>query len=107
MRAYAASYRAANREKVNAYDALREKRVRNARPPWAISFFIGEAYDLAVRRSRLTGIRWHVDHIIPIKSPSVCGLHAHTNLQVIPEIENKRKGNSIQERQIPPIGGRT
>jgi hypothetical protein len=34
-----------------------------------------------------------VDHIIPLKSDFVCGLHCHTNLRVITAEENKAKNN--------------
>lgn len=48
---------------------------------------------LAALRTKTTGIRWEVDHIVPLVHPQVCGLHVETNLRVIPAIENRRKGN--------------
>ena len=64
-----------------------------ATPKWANLFFIEEAYLLATLRNRLTGIRWEVDHIVPLVHPLVCGLHTEANLAVIPKVENRRKGN--------------
>ena len=67
-----------------------------ATPSWANSFFIEEAYDLAKRRSKLKSggfSTWHVDHIVPLKSDLVCGLHVEHNLQVIPSTHNLSKGN--------------
>ena len=61
--------------------------------PWANQFFIEEIYDLAHRRSRLTGIRWDVDHIVPLRSKIVCGLHVERNLQVITHRQNCQKRN--------------
>lgn len=58
------------------------------------SFIIEEAYNLSSKRTKATGITWQVDHIIPIKHREVCGLHTGYNLQVIPEITNKRKSNN-------------
>ncbi len=36
---------------------------------------------------------YRVDHIVPLSSKLVCGLHTHTNLQVITCRENQAKGN--------------
>lgn len=65
----------------------------NAVPRWANEFFIREAYQLALRRTRITGFKWSVDHIVPLRGKMVCGLHCEANLAVIPMIDNERKGN--------------
>lgn len=52
-----------------------------------------EAYRLCRERTRTTGVRFEVDHIVPLRSKVVCGLHNEHNLRVIPAIENNRKGN--------------
>lgn len=65
----------------------------NAVPKWANKFFMEEIYDLARLRTRVMGFQWHVDHIVSIKSPLVCGLHVENNLRVIPAIENLKKRN--------------
>ncbi len=81
---------------MNAANAcIRKAGSKNVVPSWSIKFFVNEAYALARLRKKLTGIDWHVDHIVPIKSPLVCGLHAHTNLQVIPASQNIEKTNKM------------
>ena len=64
-----------------------------AMPGWANRFFINEAYHLASLRTRMLGFPWHVDHIVPLISEIVCGLHTHDNLRVISGKENLAKGN--------------
>lgn len=82
-------------ERMNARNAKRRALKRNAIPVWANHFFIKEAYDLAQRRTKATGFKWQVDHIVPLKSPLVCGLHTHTNLQVISMAANVAKKNFV------------
>lgn len=83
----------ANRSRIYVLHGIKRALTRNATPAWANSFFMQEAYDLAKRRTLATGFKWHVDHIVPLKSKIVCGLHTHTNLQVIPAVSNIRKNN--------------
>jgi len=105
-------YRAANLEKMrelgrkwakdNAGKMLQTNAARRAAkhraiPIWAKeefdSFVVKEMYDLAVRRTISTGVKHHVDHIVPLRSDVVCGLHCAANLRVITETENFSKGN--------------
>jgi hypothetical protein len=80
-------------EKRASYGALHRAAKLRATPTWANRFFIEEAYDLAQRRTKATGFRWHVDHIVPLQSKTVCGLHVENNLQVVPAFRNQSKGN--------------
>lgn len=48
--------------------------------------------------SKTTNILYEVDHIIPISHPDVCGLHVPWNLQIIPQAENRAKGNTFTHK---------
>jgi len=92
-RALAKKYRINNPAKANANSAAYQAGKLQAIPKWANEFFTEEAYDLAQRRTKCTGFAWHVDHIVPLRSNRVCGLHVENNLRVIPARENISKGN--------------
>lgn len=82
-----------NPEKVSALSARRQGAELRATPAWSNLFFINEAYELARMRTKMLGYPWHVDHIVPIQSKKVCGLHVENNLRVIPAAENILKSN--------------
>ncbi len=60
-------------------------------------WIISEIYDLAKLKTKLTGTKWHVDHVIPLRGKIVSGLHVPANLQVISEQANKVKRNNFAE----------
>lgn len=82
-----------NPDKVTAETVKRQLRQRQAQPAWASDELIAEAYALARLRTEMTGIPWQVDHIVPLNSDLVCGLHWEGNLQVIPAVANNAKNN--------------
>lgn len=93
QRAKIAAWKAANPEKVAAINAARRAARKSAVPSWANRFFIEEIYHLARLRTKLLGVKHHVDHIVPLRSEIVCGLHCERNLRVIPAIDNQKKHN--------------
>lgn len=64
-----------------------------ATPPWACELAILEKYKTARVAAKLTGQKWHVDHIVPLQSPLVCGLHCEANLQLLLAVNNIAKRN--------------
>lgn len=87
---------AANPHKVAAHAAKRRASLQQRTPAWLTDddhWMIEQAYDIAAKRTEVTGIEWHVDHKIPLKGRRVSGLHVPMNLQVIPAIVNMRKHN--------------
>lgn len=66
---------------------------RAAVPRWANKDAVRLFYEDASRRSAETGQRWEVDHIVPLQSRFVCGLHCEANLRVIPRSDNRSKSN--------------
>lgn len=86
-------WRKKNPQFTSATNANRRAAKLRAAPAWRNHFFISEAYDLAKRRTQAFGYRWVVDHVVPLISESVCGLHVEHNLNVIPETHNTLKGN--------------
>lgn len=85
-----------NPVKFAALKKPRRKRYRakklNATPAWADREEVAMWYEVATVLSR-SGVEFHVDHIVPLRSPNVCGLHVHTNLTVVPWHVNIAKGN--------------
>lgn len=65
---------------------------RNAKPSWINNDMVAFFYKLATELSK-TGEIWHVDHIVPIRSKKVCGLHWEGNLQLLKKHENLSKNN--------------
>lgn len=81
-----------------AREAYRRAMKVNATPSWLNDEHKKQIELLYVERDRLrseNGIIYHVDHILPLVSDIVCGLHVPWNLQVIPADDNLKKGNKV------------
>jgi hypothetical protein len=91
----AQQYRLANRDKVYAWNGTRRAQLRNAVPVWADLLEIERVYKAARRVSAETGIKHHVDHVVPLCGENVCGLHVAHNLRVVTAEENLAKSNRV------------
>ena len=64
-----------------------------ATPSWYEPSKIAELEKFAKLKTNSTGTRYVIDHIVPLNSKYVCGLHCQQNWQVISAAENYLKGN--------------
>lgn len=78
----------ANKHRYKAYKAKRRFFEKNAIPKFANLDKIKEIYKNCPKG-------FHVDHIIPLNNPIVCGLHVEWNLQYLSAKENCSKGNKL------------
>ena len=85
----------ANKERYVAARARRRAAQESATPTWLTAIdkaMVQEMYDVSEARYIQTGIKHHVDHIVPINGKNVAGMHVPWNLQVITAHENLSKG---------------
>ena len=92
---YQSNFYKANKERYVAARARRRAAQESATPTWLTAIdkaMIQEMYDVSEARYIQTGIKHHVDHIVPINGKGVAGMHVPWNLQVITAQENLSKG---------------
>jgi 5-methylcytosine-specific restriction endonuclease McrA len=83
---------------VLADNKVRRRKHRQATPPWLTrkqKTEIRQIYQIAITMTKTTGEQYVVDHIVPLRSEVVCGLHVPWNLRVITQGENLRKSNRL------------
>lgn len=68
---------------VNATNMARKAAQRMAIPAWADMDQIKTVYRKAKELSSAFGVDFQVDHIVPLRSRLVCGLHTPANLQLL------------------------
>jgi hypothetical protein len=93
-------YKDANPELYKALVSVRKRRHRAATPKWVGAEekkAIRQLYLEAQHLTKLTGERYVVDHIYPLISEEVCGLHALKNLRIMTQAENLIKSNKMPD----------
>lgn len=83
----------ANPDKARALAASRRAQKLQATPAWVDKHLVGVVYAKAFEWSKILGMDMTVDHIVPLKSDYVCGLHVQDNLQLMEFRDNSEKGN--------------
>lgn len=78
-------WRKNNPERARAHVSARRKKVKQATPSWADMRCITEVY-LTAQRNGLV-----VDHVVPLRGKTVCGLHVHYNMQLLTSKQNAEK----------------
>jgi 5-methylcytosine-specific restriction endonuclease McrA len=89
---------------VRADTKARRRKHRQATPPWLTrrqKAEIRQLYQIAITMSKTTGEQYVVDHIVPLRSDTVCGLHVPWNLRVITQEENLKKSNKLLDAPEP------
>ena len=94
-REYTRRYYEENKAWFKTWNANRRAQIDKATVRWANFEKIKDIYEKAMKLTKETGIQHHVDHIIPINSKYVCGLHVEYNLQILTEQENLSKSNKF------------
>ena len=103
---YHAKYREKNKEKIKQYfvnsrhisaknRSIRRARLLQRTPQWLTTTDLFEIeciykYCGALRNA---GLKYEVDHIIPLAGKEMSGFHVPTNLQVISMFDNRQKAN--------------
>lgn len=79
----------------------RKTSVARAYMPWSDRDEVVRTYMAAAVLTELFGVRFIVDHMVPLTSPLVCGLHTHDNLRVMRADENRVKSNTYWPQMWP------
>ena len=95
-----------NPDEVKASTKHRRDKHKQATPAWLTADHkkqIRQLYLDAMSTTRVTGVAYVVDHIVPLRGEQVCGLHVPWNMRVVTREENLKKSNK-HAVDTAPIG---
>jgi hypothetical protein len=102
-RGYQKAWKDRNQLWVRADTKARRRKHHVATPKWLTrrqKSEIRQLYQIAMTMTKTTGEQYVVDHIVPLRSEFVCGLHVPWNLRVITREENLAKSNQVVDTPL-------
>jgi hypothetical protein len=99
-RVYRKKYDIGHKDDRSMRNLLRKRRHRQATPNWLSAESrekIKQIYLQARHMTELTGEKYVVDHQIPLRGKTVCGLHVPWNLEIMTHAANCKKHNKLKE----------
>jgi hypothetical protein len=85
---------AKNNPHITAKSKVKRRTIEKLSTPiWSEDNKIKEVYVGAKRLETITGIKYEIDHIVPLNGKNVCGLHVFANLQILESTLNREKSN--------------
>lgn len=101
------AYRQRNKAKHAHRQQIRNTQKKQACPLWLTKAHLSQIEEIYIHSKYLsekTGIKMAVDHIVPLKGKTVCGLHVPWNLQIIDAQTNSKKHAALTEDAYRPAG---
>lgn len=98
-------WRGNNRESYNDYHSdygsrwRKRKALEQATPSWSDQEAIRQAREECERMGASMRMEFVLDHSVPLRGRTVCGLHVPENLEIVSENFNKLKGNKFNSRK--------
>jgi len=98
-------WRESNKESYNEYHLdygprwRKRKVLKQATPVWSNEETIQRVREECKRMSASMRMRFVLDHVIPLRGRTVCGLHVPENLKIVSESFNNLKGNKFNSRK--------
>ena len=101
---YRKAWKLRHPDEVKASTKHRRDKHKQATPPWLTAEHknqIRQLYLDAMAATRVTGVAYVVDHVVPLRGEGVCGLHVPWNLRVVTREENLKKSNKHVDSPTP------